>query len=249
MNRAGVSVVATLTGAALLAATSIAGAFEGPDGIQALPCRPTIACTADLVPPGVLELEAGGIYRSLAGGVKEETFPFLAKLTLAKWLQLQLGSNGYTREGAPSGTINYFDNLTVGGKFHLFDQEKYVPSVSFSFAVSVPSAAQAGYAEYDDVLLTAYVSKDIGPLHVDINAGLNRLGVNAAALSQGWGSVVLSTSLPKGFGIGVENYYFSPATPFASRDGGGLAAVSYNPVSARTSGTCPPLAISASSAG
>jgi len=216
--------------ALLLLASRPAYALDGPGDTQALPCRPTIACTADIVTPGALEIEAGVIYRRLAGDEKQLSDPFLVKLTVAKWLQLQVGSNGFTSEQGPTAA-QYFDGVTLGAKFHLVDQSKWVPSLSASFAASVPSASHAGVVEYDDLLVIGYVSKDIGPLHADFNAGANRLAINAYPVTQPWVALALSTSLPRGFGLMIENYYFAPADPFASRDAGGLAAVSYNPIS------------------
>jgi hypothetical protein len=219
--------------AATLLVAERAEAVEGPGDTQALPCRPTIACTADIVPPGALELEAGGIYRRLAGSENQETVPFLAKLTLATWLQLQVGTNGYTHLSGGSATreLDYVDDISMGAKLHIVDQGGAVPSVSVSFAVLVPSFAHGDVAEGDNLALTAYVSKDFGPLHADFNAGLNRYQVNALPASQGWVSLSLSTSLPLHFGVAVENYYFEPAQPFAGRDAGGLVALTYTPLS------------------
>jgi hypothetical protein len=214
---------------ALLTTAARALAFDGPGDTQAMPCRPTIACTAELASPGAFELEVGGIYRRFADDLGQASFPFLAKLTVASFLQLQLGSNGYTYEHGP-GAVDYFDNLDLGAKFHLVDQATVVPAVALSFTASVPSAEQAGYPEHDSLLMTAYVSKDIGPLHVDVNVGLNRLGVNGDPVTQEWQSIVLSTSLPAHLGVAVENYYFTPAEPIATHDGGTLFALSYNPV-------------------
>jgi hypothetical protein len=50
----------------LLAGSSAALATSWfDDDRQALPCRPTIACTADIVPPGSFELEIGYLFRKL----------------------------------------------------------------------------------------------------------------------------------------------------------------------------------------
>jgi hypothetical protein len=219
--------------AATLLAAATAEAVEGPGDTQALPCRPTIACTADIVPPGALELEGGGIYRRLAGRENQVTVPFLAKLTLATWLQLQVGTSGYTRlsGGAATPAVEYVDDISMGAKLHIVDQGATTPSVSASFAVLVPSFAHGSVSETDDIAMTLYASKDFGPLHADLNAGLNRYGVNALPASQGWVSLSLSTSLPAHFGIAVENYYFEPAQPFASRDAGGLVALTYTALS------------------
>ena len=75
---------------AALESSSAADVTPDPS-YSALPCRPTIACTADFVPPGVMELELGYIYRRLGDGANQSSLPFLLKLTLLEWVQLQIG--------------------------------------------------------------------------------------------------------------------------------------------------------------
>src|SRR4051794_12929397 len=109
---------------------SEARSAELPDGHDtALPCRPTISCTAVITPPGTLEVEVGGIASKLAGGSRSLAFPFLLKQSVAKFLQLQLGSNGYTiaTSSPTAATARYLDNVFLGPKFHLVDQSKWVP--------------------------------------------------------------------------------------------------------------------------
>ena len=201
---------------------------EGPGDTQTLPCRPTIACTADFVPPGAFEVEAGYQYRRLAGNERQSSFPILAKLTLDKWVQAQVGTSGYTAEQGPTA-LHYFDNVSIGAKLHFFDQGRLMPSVSFSAAVSIPTVAEPGYVRATDLLAIAYVTKDIGPLHADFNVGWNQFGGGSGPVSQQWVALALSTALPPPFGVMVESYYFSDAAPFASRDGGVLFAVSHAP--------------------
>src|SRR5258708_16091005 len=102
---------------ALVAAFATPSSAEvAPDpSDRALPCRPTIACTADLVPPGVIELESGYLYRRLGDGANQSSSPFLLKLTLLEWAQLQLGSNGPTLASAPM-EARYFDDITGGSR-------------------------------------------------------------------------------------------------------------------------------------
>src|SRR5262249_15049422 len=89
-------VAALSFGTVLLLAIPARAAGWPDERDRVLPCRPTIACTADLVAPGTLEIEAGYLYRRAAGGAVQRTWPFLIKLTVAPWVQLQVGSNGYT---------------------------------------------------------------------------------------------------------------------------------------------------------
>jgi hypothetical protein len=207
----------------------VARAAAPPDGeTKSLPCRPTIACTADLVKPGLFELETGMLFRRL-GDARQWTFPFLAKLTLATFAQLQIGSSGYTSQ-VDAAPARYFDVVTGGLKLHLHDQTSVVPSVSLSGAVGLPvQVAEQGYSPSESLYATAYVTKDFGFLHADLNLGLNDLGVDGGSRSQEWVALALSVPLPAPFGAMVESYYFTDAAPISSRDGGCLFALSLTP--------------------
>jgi hypothetical protein len=200
------------------------------DTLVARPCRPTIACTADFVPPGALELEAGYLYRRLAGATaaNQHSVPYLLKLTLFERLQLQLGSNGptFSDQVVPA---RYVDDLVLGLKVHLLEQERIAPSISISGALSVPLAAAPGYVRTLDALFTLYITKDLGPVHADLNAGIDWWRLDDV-LPQGWVALALSTNLPAGFGVMLEGYCFSDVLPIAPRDAGLLGALSYSPV-------------------
>jgi hypothetical protein len=220
----------------------LALALDLPDArYKTLPCRPTIACTADLVTPGAFELETGYLSRRIDTSARsccarQLTFPFLAKLTLARWVQLQVGSNGYTVTRVARGGIpaQFQDDITLGLKLHLLDQSEYAPAVALSGTASIPTVAGEGYLRTYDALFTAYVTKDVGPLHADLNGGLNVWRLDGIPLPQGFAALALSTTLgcfwPEGsWGLMAEGYVFSDASPVASRDGGVLFAVNHAP--------------------
>src|SRR5438270_4738383 len=101
----GVRRMRTPTIAAVLAtaiATRPAQAGLPGDEDRVVPCRTTIACTADLASPGIVEIEGDVLYRRRAGDTGQWTFPLLFKLTLLNDLQLQAGTNGYTVLGGKS---------------------------------------------------------------------------------------------------------------------------------------------------
>lgn len=105
------------------------GRAEPPsDSDHALPCRPTIACTAAFVPPGTFEVETGVLFRRIDGGARQWTVPFLLKQTLTETVQVQVGGNGY---GIIEGDVpaQYFDDVVVGPKVHLLDQTRSRPSL------------------------------------------------------------------------------------------------------------------------
>jgi hypothetical protein len=234
--------------AALAATPKAAGAAEAPDDRdKALPCRPTIACTADLVPPGTLDVETGVIFRKLAGSApsgatpagavgeaalgetRQWSFPFLAKLTLAPWVQVQAGSNGLTAARGDAPAL-FFDDALVAAKFHLHDQTDFTPSVSVSAEASIPTAAgQRGYLRTYDASFTAYVTKDMGPVHADFNAALNLWRVDATPLTQGLLALALTANIPPPFGVMGEAYMQTDASLVSSRDGGFLFAFTHSP--------------------
>jgi len=223
---------------AWLTASSVRAAETPDDGDKTLPCRPTIACTADFVPPGTLEVESGALFRSLgapgaganasATATRQWTFPFLVKLTLVPWLQLQVGSNGFS---AATGAEpeSYFDNATLTAKFHVVDQARWMPSISFSGEASLPTFRGEGYTRTYDAFFVAYVTKDLGPVHADLNVGWNLWNLDAAPASQGLVALALSVNLPPAFGVVGEAYCFSNAPPVAPRDGGLLFAFTHSP--------------------
>jgi hypothetical protein len=78
-------------------------------------------------------------------------------------------------------------------------------------------------------MLTAYVTKDVGWVHADLNVGANAWRLDGAPLPQAWWALAVSIDLPDPLGAMVEGYYFTDAAPIAPRDGGFLFAISHNP--------------------
>ena len=195
---------------------------------HALPCRPTISCTADITAPGTLEIEAGWQASRLPDRTRQWSYPFLLKQTLTKWFQLQAGSNGLTttRGEVPS---QYFDDVVVGAKLHLHDQGDLSPSLAITGQLGIPTFEADDYQRVYDAFLIGHASKDISWLHVDWNVGVNLWRIEQSPLAQGFTALALSTSLPPPFSIAVEGYAFTDAAPLASHDGGIRAAVGMTP--------------------
>jgi hypothetical protein len=222
------SLALALASPLLLPATGSAAGWP-EDGDRVLPCRPTIACTADFVPPGTFEVEAGYLYKRAATGDTQRSSPLLLKLTLATWLQAQVGTNGYT---VAQGEMpaRFLDDVIVGLKFHLADQTATRPSLALSGAVSLPTfTGQEGYSRTYDAFFLAYGSKDVGPIHGDLNVGLDVWRLGSAPLPQEFVALALSADLVAPFGVMAEGYAFSSAAPVATRDGGFLFAFTHTP--------------------
>jgi hypothetical protein len=104
---------ARATAIALLVAAPVAGAPRWPREDRVLPCRPTVACTADIVAPGTVEVEAGWVVRR--GAATQHQTPLLLKMSLARWLQLQVAA------GATFDERRTVDDLVVHAKLHVLD--------------------------------------------------------------------------------------------------------------------------------
>jgi hypothetical protein len=195
---------------------------------HALPCRPTIACTAEIVPSGTVEVESGILYRRIGDTGRQWTFPVLLKQSFTRGLQLLLGTNGYSLvRGRVPG--QFLDDITIGPKVHLADQSSAMPAVAVSAQASIPTFKRSDYLRTYDALFTGYVTKDVGPLHADWNFGANLWRIEDRPLPQAFTALALSMNLVAPIAAMAECYVFSDAAPVATRDGGTLFALSYGP--------------------
>ncbi len=208
------------------AETSVPSLDLPTDSDRALPCRPTVACTADFAPPGTFEIE-GGWNAAKQAGQRVVSFPFLLKQTLTPLLQLQLGSNGFTSVRGTERT-SYFDDLVFGPKLHLVDQSAFVPSLSVSAEIGVPISRATGYSSDDDAFFTAYASQDFAFIHADLNAGLALWKLESPSVQESL-ELALSATVAAPLGVFAEGYVFSNAAPVAPRDGGVRAGVTLTP--------------------
>jgi hypothetical protein len=217
-------ILATIAGLTLPSAR----AAEPPNHDDvARPCRPTVSCTAELAAPGTLEVEAGAQSSRASDGSRTVTFPFLFKQTLTPWLEAQLGSNGYT---ANVGRVSarYLDNLAIGTKLNVLHQGKVAPAISMTALASFPTFERPGYARFVDASFTGHASKDVGPVHVDANVGVQVFRLEHA-VPQAFGALAGSVGLPAPFGASLELYGFSEAGSIASRDAGVRGVLSMSP--------------------
>ena len=200
---------------------------EEHESKRALPCRPTIACTADIVAPGDLEVESGINTKKQRDGITFTT-PLLVKYSLSHAVQFQLGGNMLDAVRTPLRTT-YLDNVVGTLKMHIVDQSAKRPALALSGGLSVPTFRADGYNRAWDGVFIAYVTKDVGTVHLDFNAGVNALAFDSVATGQGFVALAASTMLTEQFGLMGETYYFSDALPFTRHDAGFLFAFQHSP--------------------
>jgi hypothetical protein len=150
---------------AVLAASRPTAANESDDQMRVLPCRPTISCSAEIVPPGALEVELGYAARHVRPNGFFHLQPLLLKLTILRWLQVQLGTNGYVfTSGDVSRTLGYVDDVSIGLKLHFLDQTDVAPSLAASAAVNIPTPYRNDTFPFAyDASFWIYASKDYVP--------------------------------------------------------------------------------------
>ncbi|HUJ25835.1 MAG TPA: hypothetical protein VLW85_07450 [Myxococcales bacterium] len=209
-----------------LALAGAAGAAELPGpGDRVLPCRPTVACTAEISAPGQLEWEAG-FQHKVGLGSRVESTPLLLKLSLTENFQLQLGTGGLTVVSGDA-PASFFDASQVLGKLS-FPLGEGRPTIGATAAVNLPTATLD--RKRTDALFAVLVSQDVIGFHYDFNAGLNLLAVDAAAQVQGWAALSISHDLPLDLTGMIEGWHSTAAGALADRDGGFLFAAGWSPL-------------------
>ncbi len=194
---------------------------------HALPCRPTVTCTADIVPAGDLEVESGVVSRKQRTGFTLSA-PLLMKYSVSHELQIQLGGNTLTAIRTQKRST-YFDNAVGGLKVHIVDQTDKRPSLALSGAISVPTFRADGYERAYNGIFTAYATKDFGPIHLDLNLGVNAAGIDKIATGQGYAALAAETEFTTEFGAILEGYIFSDAQPYVAEDAGIVFAFTHSP--------------------
>src|SRR5262245_9651751 len=131
---------------------AVARADSPADDTRVLPCRPTVTCTADLAPPGTLEVELGYQLKR-GGGEWDHAVSLVVKLPLARWIELQVATDYMHTPSA-----SHVDNIVLAAKLHVLDQQSARPSIAASIAASIPLPAQPGYTRAYDAIAVAYAS-------------------------------------------------------------------------------------------
>jgi hypothetical protein len=210
--------------AGLAAIVLVAGSAEAESEVQVLPCRPTVACTADIVPAGVLEVETGTVSRFATQSAM--AVPILAKLSLSSWFQAQLGTNGLSS----SSTGTFVDLVTGIGKFRVLEQGDWTPSIAFTLGGSLAVKPEStSYAPTQGFQAGALASRDFGRFHVDINGGYTADVGDKTVTHAGWGAVSTSLTWTRRIGTFHEVYYLGAPRPRVPKDGGVLFGIAYSP--------------------
>jgi outer membrane putative beta-barrel porin/alpha-amylase len=142
------------------------------DAIVANPNRPSVADPADVTQYGVLELEYGWDRLWHDPGAHQTSFGGLVKFGLLCDVELRWTTTSFLSQTDSSGTHRGFGDNWLGPQVRIYKQTKRIPTLSFSYAVKIPSASTEdglGTGRADNSL-TFLASKDIAQIHFDFNA-------------------------------------------------------------------------------
>src|SRR5438309_3091311 len=131
--------------------------------ITAVPNRPTFASTAEMVQPGVFEIEYG--FEAAKG---HQNINGLLKWGAVKNLELWFLNNPVERD---SGTAGLGDS-GAGFKYKLFPQKNARPTLAVLYVATLPTARPELGVGATAHLAQVLVSKDFGKHHFDVNEGV-----------------------------------------------------------------------------
>jgi hypothetical protein len=144
-------------------------------------CRPLFTTGAGLTDPGVLELGFGEQSTSNHDGSGARTFPTQLKLGINQWFDLRAGWSGHVRRWDSSGQSTMgFGDPQIGGQVFLSGQEKTGVDLGLAYWHKIPRASvlkQIITGRPDDSLMLV-LSRTLGRWGIDLNAGVNWIGIH-----------------------------------------------------------------------
>lgn len=135
--------------------------------ITAVPNRPTFASTAEMVQPGVFEIEYG-----IEAADGHQNINGLLKWGAVKNLELWFLHNPIERDDGTAG----LGDCGAGFKYKLFPQKDERPTLSVLYVATIPTASPQLGAGTMEHLVQILVSRDFGKHHFDANEGVQLVG-------------------------------------------------------------------------
>ncbi len=153
---------------------AVAAAQEPPRDPHAVqPERPTVATHAYTVAPGWVEIEAGLELDRYSGGAVGGSVPVVLKLGLTSRAQLDVDVTGLR---PPQGGATGVGDLALALKVRVLEKAPVLGDVSLQPSLKLPTAPSGSGlgTGTTDVGLLVISSHDLGPVSMDLNAGLVR---------------------------------------------------------------------------
>ncbi len=169
------------------------------------PERPSVATHAGTVAPGYVEVESGFERDRSSDGTTLGSVPTLLKLGLARRLQLSVQLPVLGGTDTPAG----LGDVAVGLKWRLAEGDPLFQNIAVLPQIKFASGGVRGTGT-TDVSLLLINSRTMGPVSVDLNAGVTRRsgdGSQAPRTATLW---TVAAGIPLGGGLGwqLETYGF-----------------------------------------
>jgi hypothetical protein len=151
---------------ALLPIPPTQSSAQSTDDMEAVPNRPTFSTTAETVKRGVFEVEYGF---ELAEG--HQNINGLLKFGLLKNLEVRFANIPITRDDGIAG----FGDSGAGFKFRFLEESRVLPTLSFLYALIIPTASAELGIKRTGHSAGLLVSKDFRRNHLDFNENIQWL--------------------------------------------------------------------------
>lgn len=165
---------------------SAAGHAQAPtnDPRTVQPERPTVATHAHTVAPWYVEFEAGVQGDRYARGARAYNAPIVTKIGLASHVQLNIGTP-VVFAADPIGQATGLGDVNVGLKWRLMDDAPLLGDFAVipSIKLANGSSERGTGSGTTDVAITVISSHSFGPVAMDVNGILTRVGASSTSAS------------------------------------------------------------------
>jgi hypothetical protein len=146
--------------------------------LEANPNRPSDSNSADLLKPGVLQLEYGYSREWVSKDEAQSTIDGEVRFGLMKNLEVRWGGNPWIRDATTSATNQGFGDQYLATQWRFREAGKRTPSLALSYVINLPAADErqglgSGRVDNSFIFLT---SKEIRGFTCDFNAVYNLIG-------------------------------------------------------------------------
>jgi hypothetical protein len=151
-------------------ATAPADACDAP--VVSYPTRPNWDTGAQTTQCGVTEIDYGGLWQQMGGGVIQTQMPASLRYGVTPRLDLRLGMAVHmTQSGGGTQALEGFGDLWVMVRYRVVEQSAKLPAMAFVYGAKAPTAdPEEGFGSgHVDHQLIFVASRDLGRNHFDFN--------------------------------------------------------------------------------
>ncbi len=166
---------------------------QGEGDAAITPYRPSVSSPAQLPAEGQLEMELGGL-RTRADDARRDSLPYQFKLAFSKDWGVLLGGEAHVsaRDGSAHESGVGDTSLVLKHAWDIEDGH----AAGLELGAKLPTAKDTLGSGKADYTLNLIDSRDLGSLHIDVNANATRLGAVEAGTGRTQLGLSASFSMP-----------------------------------------------------